>query len=106
MTRALINVPKQARRGEIIEIKAMVAHVMETGHRRDGQGALVPRNIIHRFTCHYDDAEIFAADLFPAISANPFLAFSTIATNSGTLTFTWIDDLGTTQRATAEITVT
>jgi sulfur-oxidizing protein SoxZ len=106
VTRALINVPKQARRGEIIEIKAMVAHVMETGHRRDAQGALVPRNIIHRFTCHYDDVEIFAADLFPAISANPFLAFSTIATRSGTLTFTWIDDLGTTQRATAEITVT
>jgi sulfur-oxidizing protein SoxZ len=64
VTRALINVPKQARRGEIIEIKAMVAHVMETGHRRDAQGALVPRNIIHRFTCHYDDVEIFAADLF------------------------------------------
>lgn len=106
MTRALINAPKEVPRGEIIEIKAMIAHVMETGYRRDAQGAAVPRNIIHRFVCLYDDVEIFSAELFPAISANPFLAFSTIATKSGTLTFAWTDDLGTTQRATAEIKVT
>lgn len=106
MTRALINVPKEARRGEIIEIKAMIAHVMETGHRRDASGAAIPRNTINRFTCTYDDLEIFSAELFPAISANPFLAFTTITTRSGTITFTWIDDQGTTQRAAAEITVT
>lgn len=106
MTRALINVPKQARKGEIIAIKAMTAHVMETGYRRDAGGAAIPRNIINRFTCTYDGAEIFSAELFPAISANPFLAFTTIATRSGTLTFTWTDDQGTKQSATAEITVT
>ena len=105
MTRALINAPKQARQGEVIEIKAMIAHVMETGHRRDAQGAAVPRNIIHRFQCLYDDVEIFSADFYPAMAANPFIAFSTIATRSGILTFAWTDDQGMTQRATAEITV-
>ena len=106
MTRVLINVPKETRRGEIIEIKAMIAHVMETGYRRDSSGAAIPRNIINSFSCNYDGAEIFSAELFPAISANPFLAFKTIATKSGTITFTWADDLGATQSATAEITVT
>jgi sulfur-oxidizing protein SoxZ len=106
VTRALINVPKEARKGEIIEIKAMIAHVMETGYRRDAGGGAIARDIINRFICTYDGVEIFAADLFPAIAANPFLAFSIIATRSGTITFTWTDDKGTTQSATAEITVT
>lgn len=106
MTRALVNVPKEAHRGEIIEIKAMIAHPMETGYRRDAGGAAIPRNIINRFTCTYDDTEIFSAELFPAMSANPFLAFSTIAAKSGTIAFAWTDDQGTTQRATAEIKVT
>ncbi|MFC7398501.1 thiosulfate oxidation carrier complex protein SoxZ [Chelatococcus sp. GCM10030263] len=106
MTRALINVPKTARRGEIIEIKAMVAHPMETGHRADAKGAPIPRNIIHRFVCSYDGEEVFSADLFPAVSANPFIAFTTVATRSGTLTFAWTGDDGQTQVATATITVT
>lgn len=106
MTRTLINVPRAARRGEIIEIKAMIAHVMETGYRHDAKGAPIPRDIINRFVCTYDGEEIFSAELFPAISANPFLAFTTIATRSGSIAFAWTDDRRTTQRATAEIKVT
>jgi sulfur-oxidizing protein SoxZ len=105
MARVLINVPKTARRGEIVEIKAMIAHPMETGHRQRADGTSFPRQIINRFVCTYDGETIFAADLFPAVSANPFIAFSTRATNSGTLTFAWTDDDGATQTASAEIVV-
>jgi sulfur-oxidizing protein SoxZ len=103
MTRALINAPKSARRGEIIEIKAMIAHQMETGYRVGPNGVSIPRHIINRFVCTYDGEEIFSAELFPAISANPF---SIVATTSGTITFAWTDDNGETQTATAEIMVT
>lgn len=106
MTRTLINAPKTARRGEIIEIKAMIAHVMETGYRFDAKGAAIPRDIINRFTCFYGGAEVFAAELFPAVAANPFIAFSTVATETGTITFAWTDDQGTTETASVEITVT
>ena len=106
MTRALINVPKTARRGEVIEIKAMIAHPMETGYRVGPKGVPIPRDIINRFSCVYDGAEVFAAEFFPAMAANPFVAFSTVATASGTITFTWTDDGGRQQSATAEITVT
>ena len=106
MTRALINAPKTARRGEVIEIKAMIAHPMETGHRLDSKGATIPRHIINRVTCTYDGEEVFSAELFPAISANPFIAFSTVATASGTIAITWTEDGGRTQTVTAEITVT
>ncbi|MFG1423334.1 thiosulfate oxidation carrier complex protein SoxZ [Roseixanthobacter liquoris] len=106
MTRALVNVPKTARAGDIIEIRAMIAHPMETGYRQGPNGAMIPRNIIRRFVCTYDGAEVFAADFHPAVSANPYLAFSTRATASGTVTFAWTDDAGATQTATAEIVVT
>ena len=94
MASALINVPPRARRGEIIEIKTLISHTMETGFRRTQVGALIPRDIISRFACTYNGTEIFRADLHPAISANPFIAFSTVAVESGTLEFHWTGDNG------------
>jgi sulfur-oxidizing protein SoxZ len=105
MARALISVPKTAKRGEVIEIKTLVAHQMETGYRHDASGAAIPRDIINRFVCSYNGEEVFRADLFPAMAANPFIAFTTVATESGTLTFQWTDDHGETQTETAAITV-
>jgi len=91
---ALVNVPPRAKRGEIIEIKTLVSHTMETGFRRSQLGALIPRDIIRRFACTYNGAEVFRAELHPAISANPFIVFSTIAVESGTLEFHWTGDNG------------
>jgi sulfur-oxidizing protein SoxZ len=105
MARALINVPSTAERGQIIEIKALISHPMETGFRTGPDGNLVPRNIIKRFTCDYNGEEVFSADLFPAIAANPFLSFMTVATETGLITFQWIDDQDQVQVETAEIMV-
>ena len=105
MARALINVPAKARRGEIIEIKALISHDMETGFRPDNTGKPIPRDIITDFVCRYDGEEIFRARLHPAVSANPFLSFTTMATTSGTLSFEWSGDHGFTARETARITV-
>ena len=105
MARALINVPRQAKRGDIIEIKTLISHVMETGFRRDNIGKPIPRNIITQFTCTYNGEEIFSADLHPAIAANPFISFSTIATDSGTIAFEWTGDNGFHETGSAKITV-
>ena len=105
MTRALINVPSTAKRGQIIEIKALISHPMETGFRTGPDGNLVPRNIIKRFTCDYNGEEVFSADLFPAVAANPFLSFTVAATETGLIAFRWIDDQDQVQVETAEITV-
>jgi sulfur-oxidizing protein SoxZ len=106
MARALVNVPKTAAHGDIIEIKVLISHPMETGYRPGADGRIVPRDIIRRFTCSYNDEEVFRAELFPAISANPFLVFTTVATESGTLTLTWTGDNGFVQTESATITVT
>jgi sulfur-oxidizing protein SoxZ len=94
MARALINVPPKAKRGDVIEIKTLISHVMETGFRPDSTGKPLLRDIITDFVCKYNGEVIFRAELFPAISANPFLTFFTIATESGTLSFEWTGDNG------------
>jgi sulfur-oxidizing protein SoxZ len=104
-TRAMINVPKAVKQGEVVEIKAMIAHPMETGYRVGPNGSNIPRDIIRRFACTYDGEEVFWADLHPAVSANPFFAFTLVATTSGTIEFAWTDDAEKTQTASAEITV-
>lgn len=94
MTVARIDVPKTAKRGEIFDIRTLISHAMETGFRRDYLGAPLPRNIITGFVCTYNNVEVCRAVLHPAISANPYLTFSTIATESGTLVFKWSGDNG------------
>jgi sulfur-oxidizing protein SoxZ len=101
----MVNVPPRARRGEVIEIKTLISHTMETGFRRTQIGGLIPRDIIRRFVCTYNGTEVFRAELHPAIAANPFIAFSTIATESGTLAFHWTGDNGFSVTQSAAITV-
>ena len=113
MARALITVQKTARRGEVIEIRALVQHPMETGYRRSSEGDLLPRDLIRRFTCRFvengkaDDTGVivFAATLHAAIAANPYLSFSLRATSSGTLMFSWEGDNGFSHREQVALTV-
>jgi sulfur-oxidizing protein SoxZ len=105
MASALINVPGKARRGDVIEIKTLMSHIMETGYRHTAAGQVVPRDIITSFTCRYNGVEIFRADLFPAIAANPFLTFFTVARESGKFDFEWIGDNGFSETASAMISV-
>jgi sulfur-oxidizing protein SoxZ len=105
MARALINIPAKAKRGQVIEIKTLISHVMESGFRHSTVGARIPRDIITSFTCTYNGEEIFRAELFPAIAANPFLTFSTVATESGTIVFNWTGDNGFSMSESAAITV-
>ncbi len=92
--RPLIKVPKTARRGEVIEISTLIGHPMESGFRPGADGRRLPRNIIERFSCHYNDELVFAAELSAAIAANPLIAFHTVATASGTLRLSWEGDQG------------
>jgi sulfur-oxidizing protein SoxZ len=105
MASVLINVPAKAKRGEIIAIKTLISHDMESGFRRTQLGVAIPRNIITSFTCTYNGEEIFQATLYPAIAANPFITFNTVATESGTIAFTWQGDNGFSATDSANITV-
>jgi len=105
MPRALIKLPSTAKRGEIIEIKTLISHEMETGFRHSSTGAPIARDIITNFVATWNGEEIFSARLFPAIAANPFITFHTIATESGTIEFRWTGDNGYSASEQVKITV-
>jgi sulfur-oxidizing protein SoxZ len=86
---------KEAKKGDLVEVKALVAHVMETGQRKSADGKVIPRKIINKFTCTVNGKEVFSADFEPAVSANPYIQFKFKALESGPVVLTWIDDDGT-----------
>jgi sulfur-oxidizing protein SoxZ len=106
VARTRISIPASARRGEIVEIRALIAHPMESGYRSGPDGKMLPRDILRRFSCRYGGELVFSADLYPAIAANPFIAFQILAGDSGPLQFTWEGDNGFSQTETQPITVT
>jgi sulfur-oxidizing protein SoxZ len=106
MARTLITAPTSAKRGDVIELRTLIAHPMETGYRPGADGQVVPRDIVQRFTCRYNGEVVFSAELFPAIAANPYIAFTTVATVSGQLSFSWEGDKGFTQTESVNLTVT
>jgi sulfur-oxidizing protein SoxZ len=101
-----IKLPKEAKKGEVIEIKTLIAHVMETGLRKDADGKIVPRKIINKFTAEFNGKPVFSADIEPAVAANPYMQFTAKVDESGTFKFTWVDDDGTVTTAEQKIAVT
>jgi len=109
MARTLINLSGAPRKGEEVEVRALIAHAMETGYRPGADGKVLPRDLIRRFSCFFDDGAarelVFQAELFAAISANPYLAFPLLVTGSGTLTLVWEGDNGFAQTETLPVRV-
>jgi sulfur-oxidizing protein SoxZ len=89
-----IKSPQTVTAGEIVEIKTLATHIMETGNRKDAAGNMIPRDIIHTFTATFDGAPVFSAELGPGIAANPYIAFDLKVPGPGTLELTWRDDAG------------
>ncbi len=100
-----VKVPARAKKGDLVEIKTVIGHNMESGQRKDKQGNKIPRKIINTFVCTYNGAEVLRSEWQPAISANPYLSFFVKATESGTIEMTWTDDDGKAYSHRAEIKV-
>lgn len=96
---------KEAKKGDIIEVKTLVSHIMESGQRKDKDGKTIPRKIINKFTCTLNGRPVFSCDLEPAVSANPYIQFKFKAVESGDLKLEWLDDDGTKIEAVEKITV-
>lgn len=92
MSKPRVKLPESAKVGEVIEVKTLISHVMETGQRKDPEGKVIPRNIINTFVAKFAGAEIFKAELHPGISANPYVSFFMRVPGPGEFEFTWIDD--------------
>src|SRR5215470_316711 len=94
MTKPRIKLPESAKVGDVIEVKTLISHVMETGQRRDAEGKPIPRSIINAFTAKFAGTEVFSAELHPGMSANPYLSFFMKVPGPGEFEFAWVDDAG------------
>lgn len=91
-----VKVPKKAQVGEVITIKSLISHPMESGQRKDKKtGELIPRKIINKFVATFNGEMVVDFDLDPAISANPYFQFDMTVPEAGTIRFEWTDDDGT-----------
>jgi sulfur-oxidizing protein SoxZ len=100
-----VKVPKSASAGEVITIKTLISHPMESGQRKDKEGNPIPRKIINSFTCEFNGQTVFSCDIEPAISANPYLEFTVKVMEAGTFKFSWVDDDGSVYTEEKEIAV-
>jgi sulfur-oxidizing protein SoxZ len=106
MANARIQAPSTAKRGEVMEIRVLIRHPMETGFRYDNVGRRIPPHIVKHVTCLYNGVEVFRAELSSGIAANPYLSFFTVADTSGELEIVWTDDTEKTETERVAITVT
>jgi sulfur-oxidizing protein SoxZ len=95
MSKPRIRLPEQAKVGEVIEIKTLISHVMETGQRKEADGKPIARSILNSFSAKFAGVEVFTAELHPGISANPYIAFFMRVPGPGEFEFAWVDDAGT-----------
>ncbi|HHS88927.1 MAG TPA: thiosulfate oxidation carrier complex protein SoxZ [Rhodobacteraceae bacterium] len=100
-----VKVPKTAAAGDVITIKTLISHKMESGNRKDKDGNKIPRSIINRFTCDFNGENVIDITMEPAISTNPFFEFKAKVPESGEFKFTWYDDDGSVYEASKEIAV-
>lgn len=101
-----VRMPATAKKGEMIEVKTLISHDMESGQRKDSEGKIVPRKIIKLFEATYNGKPVFSTEWHPSVSANPYQSFFLKADVSGTMAFAWTDDDGSVYKATSSLTVT
>jgi sulfur-oxidizing protein SoxZ len=104
-SRTLVTMPKVATKGEVLAIRVIVQHDMESGFRHTQQGVRIARDIIREFVCTYNGRQVFRAELHPGVGANPVINFFTVATETGSLEFKWLGDNGYASRVTSQLTV-
>lgn len=86
--------PQRIRSGDVIRVRLLIQHAMETGYRQDMDGRLIARNVIHLVRCEMGGQEVFRAEPSSGISANPLFEFTVRALRTARWTIRWEDDAG------------
>lgn len=94
MSIARVQWPDNVRSGEVVTVRLLIHHPMDTGYLQDFTGKVVPRNIIRVLTCHLGSQEVFRIEPSSGISANPFFEFYVRANVTAEFKIEWLDDKG------------
>jgi sulfur-oxidizing protein SoxZ len=94
MSLARVQWPDKMAAGDVVKIRVLIQHPMDTGYLQDFTGKLVPRNVIRMLTCNLGGQEVFRVEPSSGISANPFFEFYVRATATAEFKMNWVDDMG------------
>jgi len=84
--------------GDLLQVRVLLSHPMETGLRRDAEGELVPAHFIELVTFTFQGRTVLSAQWGPAISRNPYLSFKVRGAAKGDkLSVSWVDNKGDTR---------
>ncbi|AZV77016.1 thiosulfate oxidation carrier complex protein SoxZ [Parasedimentitalea marina] len=100
-----VKVPKTAAAGDVITIKTLISHKMESGQRKGDDGNLIPRSIINRFTADFNGQNVIDVTIEPAVSTNPYFEFEALVPEAGEFQFTWYDDDGSVYETAKKIAI-
>ena len=78
--------------GDVVQVRVLMSHVMETGQRKTPQGELIPAHFIQLVTVTHKDRTVLSAQWGPAISRNPYMSFKFRGAAKGeTIKIAWKD---------------
>lgn len=100
-----VSMPDTAARGELLRIRTLISHPMESGFRLDNNNLFVPLRIIERFVCRVNGKEAVRFRLEPAIATNPYLEFRLLAQETADIEFEWLDTNGRLWRESRHVAV-
>ena len=92
-------------KGNIVEVKVLMSHPMETGRKKDDFGQLIPAHFIQLLTATLNGKTVLEAQWGTGIAKNPSLTFRLIGAKLGdVVAVTWVDNKS--ESATQYISVT
>lgn len=81
--------------GDVLEIRVLVKHPMETGQAKDSAGSLIPAHFVKHLTAIVGDRKVLDAQLGTAVSRNPVFAFKVKPAKIGDkVVISWTDNRG------------
>jgi sulfur-oxidizing protein SoxZ len=86
---------RAAANDELVEVKVLMRHDMETGQRKDAAGAVIPAHFIQQLVAKCNDTVVLDALFGTSVSKDPFLSFKFKGGKKGDkVSISWTDNQG------------
>lgn len=100
-----IRLPRTVNKGQVVAVKALITHPMETGFRKNKKTKKkIPAYYINDVSVYYGDELVTHSDWTIAVSTNPFMTFYIKADKVAPLKIVWKDIKGGVYEKTVQIT--
>lgn len=91
-------------KGDLVDVRVLMVHPMETGQRKDASGQLVPAHFIQEMQVRLNGRVVIDGQISQAVSRNPVFAFRLRGAKAGDkIEIAWLDSRGERNQTVAAI---